>query len=86
VTLHPVLPMRAVLVAAGASALGLLALANLSPTPELSHATVVHEPSFSIPIPARVVYSPARRLILSRADSPAGPDGAQAVSRRITSQ
>jgi hypothetical protein len=66
-TFHPVLPMRAVLVAAAASALGLLALASLSPTAELPHA-VVHAPSFSAPIPSRVVYSHDPFVIVSRVD------------------
>jgi hypothetical protein len=64
----PVLPMRAVLVAAATSGLGLFALASLSPTAELPRANVVHARSFSAPIPARVVYSPDPFVIVSRVD------------------
>ena len=40
-TLHPVLPMRAALVAGAAAMLGLLALASLSPTAERPRVSVV---------------------------------------------
>jgi hypothetical protein len=65
VTFHPVFPVRAMLVAAAGAGLGLLAPANLSPTAELPRAGVVHAPSFSAPIPARVVYSPDPFVIVS---------------------
>ena len=63
-TFHPpVLPLRSTLVAAIAAALGLLALANLSPAP---HASVGHAPSFQAPIAGPVARGP---LALARADS-----------------
>jgi hypothetical protein len=67
VTFHPVLPMRAALVAVGAAALALLALASLSPT-AVGPRTMATAPSFSAPIAARVAYAPAPLLMLSRAD------------------
>jgi hypothetical protein len=52
-TFHsPVLPMRATLVAAIAAALGLLALANLSPGPR---AGVAQDPQLRAPIVAPAV-------------------------------
>jgi hypothetical protein len=67
VTFHPVLPMRAAVVAAAAAALALLALASLSPT-AAGLRTLAEAPSFSAPIAARVAYSAAPSVILSRAD------------------
>jgi hypothetical protein len=55
-TFHPVLPMRAALVAGVAAALALLALASLSPTTERPRASVAEAPSFRVPI-AAVAYS-----------------------------
>jgi hypothetical protein len=61
--LEPVLPMRAVLVAAAAAALGLLALANLSVSAPSSAS--VAQAQLRAPVAARVVGNP---LILARAD------------------
>ena len=67
-TLHPhVLPMRALFVAAVAAAFGLVALDSLSPT-AVGPRALAEAPSFMAPIAARVVYSPAPPVILSRAD------------------
>jgi hypothetical protein len=61
--LHPVLPMRAVLIAAAAAALGLLALANLSVSAPSSAS--VAQAQVRAPVAARVVGNP---LTLARAD------------------
>jgi hypothetical protein len=61
--LHPVLPIRAVLVAAAAAALGLLALANLAVSAPSSAS--VAQAQLRAPVAARVVGNP---LTLARAD------------------
>jgi hypothetical protein len=66
-TLHPVLPMRAAIVAAAAAALGILALANLTSAP--SRAGVAQEPQLRAPIAASVAYPRDSFAVLSRADS-----------------
>jgi hypothetical protein len=66
-TLHPVLPMRAAVVAGATAALGLLALASLSATPEPPRAGVVQAAAFPGPIAsANVVREP---FALTRSDS-----------------
>jgi len=67
-TFHPVLPMRAALVAGVAAALAVLALANLSPTAQRSRATVAEATPFRAPIVAPVAYS-RDPLALARADT-----------------
>jgi hypothetical protein len=66
-TFHPVLPMRAAIVAAAATALGILALANLTSVPP--RAGVAQEPQLRAPIAASVAYSRDSLAVLSRADS-----------------
>ena len=65
---HPVLPMRAALVAAAAAALALLALASLSPTVEVPRprASVAQEPQFRVHIAAPAVRDP---VVLAGDDS-----------------
>jgi hypothetical protein len=59
-----VMSARALFEAAAAATLGLLALANLSPTTAGPRA-VAEAPSFDVPVAARVVYSSASPIILS---------------------
>ena len=59
--------MRATVVAAIAAALGLLALASLSPTAERPYASLA--PSFRAPAAAQVVYTHEPLAVVSRADS-----------------
>jgi hypothetical protein len=66
-TLHPVLPMRAAIVAAAATAFGILALANLTSMPP--RARVAQESQLRAPIAAPVAHS---LVVLSRADSLTG--------------
>jgi hypothetical protein len=66
-TLHPVLPMRAAIVAAAATALGIWALANLTSVPP--RADVSQEPQLRAPVAASVAYSRDSLAVLSRADS-----------------
>jgi len=63
-TLHPVLPVRAAIVAGVAAALGLLALANLSTSAPPS-AGEAQKQSFRAPRAAPIAYSFA---VLSRVD------------------
>jgi hypothetical protein len=63
-TLHPVVPMRAAIVAAAAAALGVLVLANLTSVPPRAGTT--QEPQLRAPIAAPVAHSLA---VLSRAGS-----------------
>ena len=67
-TFHPVLPMRAGIVAGAAAALGLLALASLSPTAEVPRprANVAQEPQFRVHIAAPAVRDP---VVLAGDDS-----------------
>ena len=67
-TFHPVLPMRAALVAAAAAALGLLALASLPPAAERPRGGVAEATSSRAPIAVPVAYS-RDPLALARADS-----------------
>ena len=62
-TLHPMLPMRAAIVAAAATALGILALANLTSVPP--HAGVAQEPQLRAPTAASVAYSRDSLAVLS---------------------
>jgi hypothetical protein len=62
-----VLSVRALFVAAAAATLGLLALANLSPT-TAGPRSMAEAPSFGVPVVARVVYKPAPPVIVSQAD------------------
>ena len=65
---HPVLPMRAVVVATAAATLGLLALASLSPTAEAPRprANVAQESQFRVHIAAPAVRDP---VVLAGDDS-----------------
>jgi hypothetical protein len=65
---HPVLPMKAALVAAAAAALALLALASLSPTAQVPRprANVALEPQFRVHIAAPAVRDP---VVLAGDDS-----------------
>ena len=65
---HPVLPMRAAVVAGAAAALGLLALASLPPTAEAPRprANVAQEPQFRVHIAAPAVRDP---VVLAGDDS-----------------
>ena len=63
-TLHPMLPMRAAIVAAVAAALGILALANLTSAPP--NAGVAQEPQFRVHIAAPAVRDP---VVLAGDDS-----------------
>jgi hypothetical protein len=65
---QPVLPMRATVVAAMAAALGILALASLSPTAEVPRprANVAQEPQFRAHIAAPAVRDP---VVLAGDDS-----------------
>ena len=65
-TFHPALPMRAALVAAAAAAVGILALASLSPTGERPRASVSQQPQFRAPTAVLAARDP---LALARADS-----------------
>jgi hypothetical protein len=64
-TFHPVLPMRAAIVAAAATALGILALANLTSVPPRAG---VAQPQLRAPIAASVAYSRDSLAVLARAD------------------
>jgi hypothetical protein len=66
-TFHPVLPMRAAVVASVGAALALFALASLSPAPP--RASVAQMPPVRAPIAASVAYSRDSLAVLSRADS-----------------
>ncbi len=66
-TFHPVLPMRAAVVASVGAALALFALASLLPAPP--RASVVHMPPVRAPTAASVAYSRDSLAVLSRADS-----------------
>jgi hypothetical protein len=66
-TFHPVLPMRAAIVAAAATALGVLALANL--TSVQPRAGVAPQRQLRAPIAASVACSRDSLAVLSRADS-----------------
>jgi hypothetical protein len=63
-TLHPVLPMRAAIVSAAATAIGILALANLTSVPP--RAGMTQEPQLRAPIAAPVARS---LTVASRTDS-----------------
>jgi len=63
-TLHPMLPMRAAIVAAAATAIGILALANLTSVPP--RAGLTQEPQLRAPIAAPVAHS---LTVVSRTDS-----------------
>ena len=65
-TPHPLLPMRATIVAAAATALGIMAMANLSPVPP--RAGVAQKPQLSAPLAASVAYSRDFLAVLARAD------------------
>jgi len=60
--------MRAAFVAAAAAALGLLALASLSPTAKQPRASVAEATSFRAPVAAPVAYS-RDPLAVARTDS-----------------
>jgi hypothetical protein len=62
-TFHPVLPMRDAIVAAVATALGILAMANLTSVPP--RAGVAQEPQLRAPIAASVAYSRDSLAVLS---------------------
>ena len=66
-TFHPVLPMRAVVVASVGAALALFALASLLPSPP--RASVAQMPPVRAPIAGPIAYSRDSLAILSRADS-----------------
>jgi hypothetical protein len=66
-TFHPVLPMRAAVVASVGAALALFALASLLPAPP--SASVAHMPPARAPIAAPIAYSRDSLAVLSRADS-----------------
>jgi len=66
-TFHPVLPMRAAVVASVGAALALFALASLSPAPP--HASVAQMPPVRAPIAVPVAHSRDSLAVLSRADS-----------------
>jgi len=67
-TFHPVLPMRAALVAGVAAALAILALANLSPPTQRPRASLAAATSFRAPVGTSVAYS-RDPLAVARADS-----------------
>jgi hypothetical protein len=66
-TFHPVLPMRAAVMASVGAALALFALASLSPAPP--RASVAQMPPVRAPIAASVAYPRDSLAVLSRADS-----------------
>ena len=66
-TFHPVLPIRAAVVASVGAALALFALASLSPAPP--RASVAQMPPVRASIAASVAYSRDSLAVLSRADS-----------------
>jgi hypothetical protein len=66
-TFHPVLPMRAAVMASVGAALALLALASLSPA--APRASVAQMPPVRAPIAASVAYPRDSLAVLSRAES-----------------
>jgi hypothetical protein len=66
-TFHPVLPMRAEVVASVGAALALFAMASLLPSPP--RASVAQMPPVRAPIAAPIAYSRDSLAVLSRADS-----------------
>ena len=66
-TFHPVLPIRAAVVASVGAALALFAMASLSPAPP--RASVAQMPPVRAPLAASVAYSRDYLAVLSRADS-----------------
>jgi hypothetical protein len=67
VDVSPMLPMRAAIVAAAATTLGILALANLTSVQQ--RAGVAQQPQLRAPIAASVAYSRDSLAVLLRADS-----------------